>query len=164
MKKQKKVRSAVSGKAIGIRIGAVVLLLLVAAAMLVIGRGHTIYPENKTFEYEGKSYEAFYKVTIWDGAEKVGKLKARDRGQVTCIGQTLELVLDIEREEGDSVERIPITVKLPYSIDNLMINVPALVAGLPQDVFMDEFIITVEEPEEEETPGGGDEFGIGGDI
>ena len=164
MKKVKSARPKASGKVIGFRIGAVILLLLVAAAMLLIGRGHTVYPENKTFEYEGKTYEAFHKVTIWDGAEKVGKLGKRDRGQVPCIGQTFEVVLDIEREKGDSVERIPVTVKLPYGIDNLMINVPALVAGLPQDVYMEEFIITVEEPEEEEVPGGGDEFGIGGDI
>ena len=41
--------------------GAVILLLVIAAVMMVIGRGHTLYFDNVTLEYEGTVYEAPYK-------------------------------------------------------------------------------------------------------
>ena len=37
------------------RVLAVAALLVIAAAMMWIGRGHTVYVDNKTFEYEGQT-------------------------------------------------------------------------------------------------------------
>ena len=38
-----------------IRVLALVLVLALAGAMMIIGRGHTVYFDNKTIEYEGQS-------------------------------------------------------------------------------------------------------------
>ena len=46
------------------RIGAIAVLVLIAACMMVVGRGHTVYFDNKAIEYQGKIYEAPYKVTV----------------------------------------------------------------------------------------------------
>ncbi len=162
MKKNGTKREPTSKRVVVFRVAALAVLLIVAALMFVIGRGHTIYPENKSFEYEGKTYEAPYKVTIWDGAEKVGKLSKKDRGQIPCIGQTFQVTVDVEWEKGGQIERIPFTMKVPYGMDNVLINVPAMLAGLPQEVWMEEFFLAVEEPtEDEDVPGTGDEFGTG---
>ena len=37
------------------RIGAIVILLAIAAVMMVIGRGHTVYFDNKKLEYNGET-------------------------------------------------------------------------------------------------------------
>jgi hypothetical protein len=55
-------------------------------------------------------------------------------------------------------------MSVPYNMDGIMINIPALMQGLPQDAYMSEFII--------ETPDTGstdeeivtDEFDMGGDM
>ena len=43
-----------------IRIAAVVVLIVIGIIMSIIGRGHTIYLDNKTLEYEGQTYKAPY--------------------------------------------------------------------------------------------------------
>ena len=36
---------------------AIALLVAIAACMMVIGRGHTMYFDNKKLEYEGQEYD-----------------------------------------------------------------------------------------------------------
>ena len=71
------------------RIAAIVIILAVAAVMFVIGRGHTIYFDNKETSYNGQTVEAFYKVTVTTGEEKPSKLSKGDRGMASIMGQTL---------------------------------------------------------------------------
>ena len=59
------------------RIAAIVIILAVAAVMFVIGRGHTIYVDNKETSYNGQTVEAFYKATVTIGDEKPAKLSWR---------------------------------------------------------------------------------------
>ena len=39
-----------------IRVAAVLVLIIVGIIMSIIGRGHTIYLDNKTLEYNGQTY------------------------------------------------------------------------------------------------------------
>ncbi|MEG2222084.1 MAG: DUF6672 family protein, partial [Oscillospiraceae bacterium] len=82
-------------RAILFRVGAVVLLLIIGAIMMVIGRGHTVYLDSKTLEYNGQTYTAPYKVTVTVGGEQVAKLYDKERGMATCIGQKLRATLEI---------------------------------------------------------------------
>lgn len=158
MKNVKETRGKVSGRALAARLGAVVLLLVIAAVMMIIGRGHTIYLDNKTFEGEGQTLEAFYKVTIYSGSEEVGTLSKRDRGMTTNIGQSCTLTFDVVREKDGQPERFTAKLDLPYNMDGILINVPAYVAGLTQDEYLSEYIIEVPEVEEEAEVEGGDEI------
>ena len=54
-----------------IRIAAVLVLVVIGVVMGVIGRGHTIYLDNKSLDYEGQSYKAPYKITVTAGGEQV---------------------------------------------------------------------------------------------
>ena len=47
------------------RIGAVAILIAIAACMMVIGRGHTVYVDNKTLEYNGETYKTPYRVNVY---------------------------------------------------------------------------------------------------
>ena len=142
------------------RLGTLLILLAIAACMMVVGRGHTVYLDNKTLEYNGQSYPALYKIEIEKDGEKVAKLSKRERGKATNIGQNFEITLHITREKKGAEETQVIQLKLPYSMDGIILNLPGYLEGLPEEAYLSEFISTAEtEPVEEETPAE-DEFGI----
>ena len=150
---------------------AVAILVAIAAWMMVIGRGHTVYFDNKTIEdYNGQEYKAFNRVVVYVKGEQAAKLDARDRGMSIWIGQNFKMTLEVTREKGGEPETQEISLKLPYQMDGIIVNLPALLAGLPEDAWMDEFVPAVtEEPVDEEIPGGDefgleDDFGLEGDI
>ena len=68
------------------RLGAVLLLLIIAGIMMVIGRGHTVYIDNKSIDYNGQTYTTPYKVVVYVDGEQVAKLRDKERGMATCIG------------------------------------------------------------------------------
>ena len=112
--------------------GAVLLLVLIAGLMFIVGRGHTVYLDNKTLEYEGQTYSALYKIEILKNGEKVAKLNKRERGMATNIGQNFKITLIVTKEKKGAEETREIQLKLPYSMDGIIINLPAYLAGLPQ--------------------------------
>ena len=146
------------------RVAAIVIILAIAAVMFVIGRGHTLYFDNKETAYNGQTVEPFYKVVVTVGDQKPAKLSKGDRGMGEVMGQKLSMTVEITDEEGASPHAHKVNMSVPYNMDGIMINVPALMQGLPQDAYMSEFII--------ETPDTGstdeeivtDEFDMGGDM
>lgn len=148
------------------QLAALAVCIALGAAMMVIGRGHTVYLDNKTLEdYQGQTYKAAHKIVVTVDGKELTKLGPRERGMSPCIGQSFEMSLEITQEKGGEPETKVIQLDLPYSIDGIIVNLPALLAGLPEEAWMSEFI-PAPEPEEpdEETPGEGDEFDIGGDL
>ena len=143
------------------RFGTLLILLAIAACMMVVGRGHTVYLDNKTLEYNGQSYPALYKIEIEKDGEKVAKLSKRERGMATNIGQSFEITLHITREKNGAEETEVIHLKLPYSMDGIIINLPGYLADLPEEAYLSEFISAAEtEPEPEDDLPTEDEFGI----
>ena len=144
------------------RTGALLIVLLIAAAMFIIGRGHTVYLDNKTAEYNGQTYEAFHKVVVTVDGEQVAKLGKRERGMADLMGQNFKMTLEITDEKGAQPHSHKVSMPIPYGMDGVIINIPELMAGLPADAYLSEFVIVPVEETEEETET--DEFGIGGDI
>ncbi len=141
------------------RLGAVFLLLVIAACMMVIGRGHTVYLDNKTLEYEGNTYKAPYKITVFVRGEQVAKLYAKERGSATNIGQNYAMTLRVMQEKGGDEVEYSFQMKLPYKLDGVVVNLPGLLANLPQEAIQSEFVPIVSEASsaDDEVPGG-DEF------
>ena len=140
----------------------VLVLVCVGAAMMVIGRGHTVYFDNKTLEeYQGQTYKAAHKIVVTVKGEEVAKLGARERGMSVWIGQNFKMVLEVTQEKGGEPAIHEIDLKLPYSVDGIYIYLPALLAGLPEEAWFSEFVPAETEVPEEEVPGEGDEFGLG---
>ena len=141
------------------RIGTVLILIGICVLMMIIGRGHTVYFDNKKLEYEGTTYDPPYKVTIFVKDQQVAKLNAKERGMATTIGQNFEMTLRIMEVKGGDEVTETYAIKLPYNLDGIVINLPAYLAGLPEEAWMSEFvpIATESSAEDEEVPGG-DEF------
>lgn len=127
-------------KRLVVRTIAVLLILALAASMFIIGRGHTVYFDNKEIEYNGETIGTKYSVEVLVNGEKVAKLKDGDRGMVDTMGQNFSMELLVKEEKEGDATRMKVALPLPYSMDGIIINLPALMAGLPSDAYMSEFI------------------------
>ena len=139
-----------SKKVLLFRLLFVLILVAVAAVMLVIGRGHTVYFDNVELDYQGTTYESPYKLVIYTGGEEVAKLYDGERGMATCIGQSLDLTLEITQEKGGEEEMVSVTVPLPYNMDGVVINLSAYLQDLPEEAYLSEFVPAVTETDDEE--------------
>lgn len=154
------------GKTLLIRLAAVALCVVLGAVMMVVGRGHTIYLDNKTLEdYQGQEYKSFERVNITvPGEDEVIKLAKRERDMATCMGQSFHMTVEVIEKKGDEPRVEEIDLKLPYNMDGIIVNLPALLAGLPEEAWMTEFIPAPEPEDSSEEPNIGDGFGLGEDM
>lgn len=145
------------------RIAALVILLGIAATMVVIGRGHTVYFDNKKMDYNGTTLEPPRKVEVYVNGERVAKLSPKDRGMATNIGQNFEMTLEITQNKGDEPVTRDVSLKLPFNMDGIIVNLPGLLADIPYEDYISEFVQTapVEEAEEEIVT---DEFAMDADF
>ena len=74
------------------------------------------------------------------------------------IGQNFKMELEINwnKDDEDVIEKL--SVKLPYNMDGVIIDLAGLLAGLPEEAYISEFISTTPEVVEEDVVT--DEFGI----
>lgn len=143
------------------KIGTLLVILLIAGWMFIIGRGHTVYFDNKTLEYEGETYEAPYRAAIFVNGERVARLSPKDRGMATWIGQNFKVTIEITPEKGADAKSYDFELKLPYSWDGIVMNVPGLIAGLPEAAWQSEFVSLAVETTAEEEEIVTDEFTLG---
>ena len=139
---------------------AILLLIAIAACMMVIGRGHTMYFDNKKLEYEGQTYDTYRRINVFVGGEQVAKLSAKDRGMATFMGQKLSFDIEVTKEKGDEPVTYTFPITVPYGMDGIVLNLPGMIEGLPEEAYASEFVPVATEttPEDEEIVT--DEFGI----
>ena len=145
-----------------IRIAFVLVLVLVAVLMLRIGRGHTVYFDNRALDKDGQSVAAPYKITVYVNGEQISKLYDKERCMVANIGDSLELTVEVMQQKGGSETTETYTLTLPHSIDSVIINLPAYMAGLPEEAYLEEFIPAPSaDLDDEEVPNTEDDMGLG---
>ena len=145
-----------------IRIAFVLVLVLVAVLMLRIGRGHTVYFDNRALDKDGQSVAAPYKITVYVNGEQISKLYDKERCLVTNIGDSLELTVEVMQQKGGSETTETYKLTLPHSIDSVIINLPAYMAGLPEEAYLEEFIPAPSaDLDDEEVPNTEDDMGLG---
>ena len=145
-----------------IRIAFVLVLVLVAVLMLRIGRGHTVYFDNRALDKDGQSVAAPYKITVYVNGEQISKLYDKERCMVTNIGDSLELTVEVMQQKGGSEMTETYKLTLPHSIDSVIINLPAYMAGLPEEAYLEEFIPAPSaDLDDEEVPNTEDDMGLG---
>ena len=148
-------------KTLIIQIVAVVLLIALGYAMTIIGRGHTVYLDAKKIEVDGTELKPPYKTEVYVNGERIAKLYDKERGMSTCVGSKFTMTLKMTQNKGDDATEATYTIALPQNMDGIIINLPAYLAGLPEEDYMSEFIPAPEtEVPEETTPE--DDFGLEG--
>ena len=73
-------KNKTSNRRLIFQLAAVVVLIVIAYAMTIVGRGHTVYLDNKKLEYNGKTYDTPYKVVVLVDGAQVGKPYGGGRG------------------------------------------------------------------------------------
>ena len=145
-----------------IRIAFVLVLVLVAVLMLRIGRGHTVYFDNRALDKAGQSVAAPYKITVYVNGEQISKLYEKERCLTTVIGDKLELTVEVMQQKGGSETTTTYTLKLPHNLDGVIINLPGYIAGLPEEAYLEEFIPAPSaDLDDEEVPNTEDDMGLG---
>lgn len=144
----------------------VLLIVALALTMLFIGRKHIVYIDNKTIEYDGGSVSALYKIEYKNAAGETKKLYQRERGQIDLMGQHNTITLLVtEKKGGEEIEK-KIRLDIPFSKDAVVVNIPALLAGLDESIWMTDFVslATTSTTETEEEVVLSDDFGLGDDF
>ncbi|HAG70400.1 MAG TPA: hypothetical protein DCL38_10590 [Lachnospiraceae bacterium] len=137
-------------KTIIIRMCLVLLLLVIAVICFITGRGHTVYFDNKAVDFSGETYPAVYKIEVKVNGEKAAKLYEDERGMADTMGQSFSMVVEMTKEKGDEPTAHAVSLSLPYSMDGIILNIPAMMAGLPPEAYLSEFV-QAPEPEAEES-------------
>ena len=127
-----------------IRAAFLLVLVLIAVVMLRIGRGHTVYFDNRALDYQGTT-----------------KLYEKERCSVTNIGDKLELTLEVMQQKGGSETTTTYTLKLPHNLDGVIINLPGYIAGLPEEAYLEEFIPAPSTDLDDEEAPVTDDMGLG---
>lgn len=136
----------------------VAILITISVVCFIIGRGHTIYLDNKSIE--GTNYSSYANVDIIYKGEKVVSLEKAERGSVTMTGQKLNIQFKIKKTNAAKEEVVDVTIDIPYNMDGIIINIPAYIDGADAETYMSEFVpAKVEEDITEEVPIT-DEFGM----
>ena len=144
-----------------IRAAFLLVLVLIAVVMLRIGRGHTVYFDNRALDYQGTTTAAPYKITVTVNGEQISKLYEKERCSVTNIGDKLELTLEVMQQKGGSETTATYTLKLPHNLDGVIINLPGYIAGLPEEAYLEEFIPAPSTDLDDEEAPVTDDMGLG---
>jgi hypothetical protein len=131
---------------------ALLVVLAIAVAMFIIGRGHTVYFDNMSAEVGGQTIEAPYSIEVYVKGEKAAKLKSGERGMAETMGQSFDMQLVVTKEKGGASSRINVSLPIPYNMDGVILNLPVMLAGKGPEDYMTEFIPTpsAEEQADEE--------------
>ena len=144
-----------------IRAAFLLVLVLIAVVMLRIGRGHTVYFDNRALDYQGTTTAAPYKITVTVNGEQISKLYEKERCSVTNIGDKLELTLEVMQQKGGSETTQTYTIPLPKNMDGIIINLPGYIAGLPEEAYLEEFIPAPSTDLDDEEAPVTDDMGLG---
>ena len=125
--------------------GLILALVIIAACMFIVGRGHTVYFDNKALDYNGQHAKAPYKIEVWVNDERVAKLYEDERGMADTMGQDFSMIVEITDEKGGDPRTSSVSLKLPYSMDGIVLNIPAMMAGMPPEAYLSEFVVLGEE-------------------
>ena len=139
-------------KTLIIRIAVILILIVICAVMFVIGRGHTIYVDNKTIEYNGQEIGSKSEVDVYFNDELVTELYKGERTSFKILGQTLKFKISVkERQNSMTMDEYEIEYKIPYNMDGIILNLPALIEGASEEEYLSEFVSTIVIADDEPT-------------
>ena len=129
-------------KAFWFRLGSIALVLIIAVIMFIVGRGHTLYVDNKTYETPAGTFQALYRTDVWvsESSDEMQKLSARERSAFKFMGQSATLNIEYMEVKNGEKKQASYRLNVPYKLDGIVINVPALLAGQGPDIYMYEFV------------------------
>lgn len=137
--------------------GLAAILVGIVIICLIVGRGHTVFFDNKSIE--GTPYESYAYIDLYYKGEKVTTLGKAERTSVVLTGQKITVDVKYQKKKSSKEETKTLNFVLPYNMDGIVYNLPALLDGADESVYMSEFVSIAAEESVEEVPNT-DEFSI----
>lgn len=122
-----------------VRLGVIIVIILLAVFLYHYGMQHTVYVDNRTIEIDGVSYKALDWAQATVDENKTQEYSARTRREETVKRQTHKIHVIYEDEDFNQFE-FEAEFKLPVNEKQVVLSLPALVAGLDQSKYLTEFV------------------------
>lgn len=135
----------------------IAFFILIAIVCFIVGRGHTVYFDNKSLD--GTNYSSYDSIDIIYKGEKVTTLGKAERINLTFTGQKLTISYKSKKTKAAQAEEGELYFNVPYNMDGIVINLPALLDGADESIYMSEYVPAIVIEDEDEVPNT-DEFEI----
>jgi len=119
-------------------LGSLAIVVAICVVCFIIGRGHTLYFDNKTTEDE--AYHYYDAIDLYYKGDKVTTLNARERISISFTGQSVEVTLKYRKGKNETKKEETVTFTVPYDMDGIVVNLPAYLDGADQSTYMSEFV------------------------
>lgn len=114
------------------QIGLVVVLILIAALLFRIGKGHTLLIDNNAMTINGKAYAAVEAVRVTvDGQPKPITVKSGERDQTIVKGASHSVKAELLDANGTVTATVEKKFKLATLADAFILSTPAILADDP---------------------------------
>ena len=116
---------------LAIRCGLVIVLIILGIFLFIIGKEHIVFIDNLELTVEGVTYTAEASYEVWVDGEKIGRtILAPGRRNAAYVSGPRHRIELQEIKDGEPVgERIKKDFKIATGTAEVIINIPALVAG-----------------------------------
>ncbi len=122
-----------------VRLAVIVVVILLAVFLYHYGMQHTVYVDNRTIEIDGESYRALdWAMVSVDGGEEQ-EYSPRTRREETVMRQKHTIHVVYEDDDFNEVE-FDAEFTLPVNQRQIVLSLPALLAGLDQSQYLTEFV------------------------
>ncbi len=122
-----------------VRLAVIVVVILLAVFLYHYGMQHTVYVDNRTIEIDGESYRALdWAMVSVDGGDSQ-EYSPRTRREETVMRQKHTIHVVYEDDDFNEIE-FDAEFTLPVNEKQIVLSLPALLAGLDQSQYLTEFV------------------------
>ncbi len=122
-----------------VRLGVIVIVVLLAVFLYHFGKQHTVYVDNRTIEIDGESYKALDWAEVSIDGRDSQEYSPRTRREEIVQRQKHTIHVIYEDEDFNQFE-VEAEFSIPLNDTQVVLSLPALVAGLSEDQYITEFI------------------------
>ncbi|MDR2175460.1 MAG: hypothetical protein LBO82_05940 [Synergistaceae bacterium] len=119
------------------RTGVVLGLLVLAACLFYIGKGHTLLLDTNTITIDGKEFRSLPSVTVSvDGKELDFPMSRAERVMVDVSGPEHTIVI---ADEADAEKKVEKNFTIPTFMDRVLVSIPAILGSAPAEYWIAPF-------------------------
>ena len=122
-----------------VRLAVILLVIILAVFLYHYGKQHTVYIDNRTIEIDGVSYKALEWAEVSVDGGDASEYSPRTRREATVQRQKHTIHVVYEDEDFNQFE-IETEFTVPLNETQVVLSLPALVAGLDDSQYITQFI------------------------
>ena len=116
---------------------ALAAVLGISAWMFVIGKGHAVYLDTNAITLDGVERAAPDTSIVTIDSLKEEEMGRAERTMVNVAGPKHKVRIESMAGDGKVYER---TFTIPTSMDSVVLSIPAIIAGAPDQVVLTKFV------------------------